>query len=254
MIVVFAIFAFTILTLFRQKHLSDMKNDFIANVSHELKTPIGTGLIALKVLQERESDGSCPGRLEMLAVLQRQLQRLDRLVLRVVDLTINETSGLTLERAVVSLHPVLTRMFEDFKVQWQERDPETKLQLEATRDLVLLDEFQFVTAIQNILDNAMKYSSDCAVISLSTLNEGDFLEVRVADRGMGMKPQELSRIFDKFYRVGQGREHRVKGLGLGLYAAKAIVLAHGGTIHCTSRVQMGSTFVVRLPLHGVGGG
>ena len=245
---VFAIFAFTAMTLLRQKRLADMKNDFIANVSHELKTPLGTCAVALKVLRERPAGGSTPEGLAMVGVVERQVARLNGLVERVVALTVHDDPGLELDLRRVTLHPILRRVFEDFRVQSAGRAPRLAIELNAGRDLVALDEFHFTTALGNLLDNALKYSPDPADIRLSCTEAGDELVVAVADRGVGIASREQGRIFEKFYRVATGYVHQAKGLGLGLYAARAIARAHGGRIECQSAPGRGSTFRIVLPM------
>lgn len=247
------VFVFTIRNWLRQKNLSDMKSDFINNVSHELKTPLSTIAVAGKSLQNEKIIQNPAMTREMVKVIERQTHRLQSLINQVLDLTVWEKEALPLKQKTEHVHQILAQLLTDFQLRVSDKPVTLHKEFKAQNDVVLLDRFHFTTAINNLLDNGIKYSIEAPHLFISTQNKHDFLEIQISDQGIGMDKHTIQHIFEKFYRGQTGDIHNVKGLGLGLYYVQKSIAAHGGTVEVSSKKGKGSTFFVQLPLEKVSG-
>ncbi len=242
------VFVYTIYHWQKQKKMSDMKSDFINNISHELKTPLATIAVANKSLQNGKIASNPILAANMVQVIDRQSKRLQQLINQVLDLTIWERTNPILEKEKVEINGFLETIVADFRLKQKDKALDLETQFHVPSIELNIDEFHLTTVISNLLDNAVKYSNGKPVIRLKTKQKDNFLQIYIEDKGMGMDSETQQYIFDKFYRGQKGNLHTVKGLGLGLYYARKSIEAHGGTIEVQSKKGEGSTFVLQLPI------
>lgn len=262
-VVILVCFYVAVNTILKQKKLSDVKNDFINNMTHELKTPISTIALATDMASENIHSGlgtpfaapDLPDRLDRyLGIIREENKRLGTHVEKVLQMALLDKGEVKLKEVTVNMHDVITSVLNSLSVQIEQRGGEVELDFEASEELVQGDELHLANVLYNLVDNAIKYSPDELQLTLRTCNEKGGIRIDVADRGLGMTRDQTQRIFDKFYRVPTGNLHNVKGFGLGLSYVKKMVHAHHGTIQVKSQPDEGSVFSVWLPiLEGQGG-
>ncbi|MBP6573372.1 MAG: HAMP domain-containing histidine kinase [Flavobacteriales bacterium] len=248
-LIVFGFFAYSVWVILKQKKLSEMKNDFIGNMTHELKTPISTIALSSEVISDPDIVNE-PDRLrEYARIIRSENERLRTQVERVLQLATLDKDQLDLKREPVDMHQVARDVVEHFKLPLQERNVRLDVELNATNATVLGDRVHLNNALANLLDNALKYGPDDSSISLRTRSKGGELLVTVQDHGIGIRKEDLKHIFERFYRVHTGNVHTVKGFGLGLHYVQQISHAHGGGVNVSSEIGKGSTFTLSLPLN-----
>jgi two-component system phosphate regulon sensor histidine kinase PhoR len=246
-VIVFAFFAYSVWVILRQKRIGQMKNDFIGNMTHELKTPISTIALSSEVLTDPGIVHE-PERLRSYAnIIRTENERLRTQVERVLQLSTLDKGELHLKRETVDMHKVLREVASSFRVQLAERAGELRIDAHAAKAQVTGDPVHLTNAVFNLVDNAVKYSPEKPVVSVTTSNDGRWLHVAVKDNGIGIKREDLRHIFERFYRVHTGNVHNVKGFGLGLHYVDEIVRAHGGRITVDSEPGKGSVFTLELP-------
>lgn len=247
--IIIAIFIFTLWIIFRQKKLSEMKTDFVNNMTHELKTPISTISLASQML----NDNSIPVENKNLAHISRiidtESKRLGVQVEKVLQMAIFDRGKLKLKYKVSNLNELIGNSIENFRIQINKRGGSIEWTPGAEKDLVKVDEVHFTNVISNLLDNAIKYCRDIPEIKASTRNENDSIILMIRDNGIGISKENQKRIFEKFYRVPTGNVHNVKGFGLGLSYVKKIIEIHNGNINLKSEINKGTRFDISLPLH-----
>lgn len=247
-LIVFSFFAYSVWVILKQKKLSEMKNDFIGNMTHELKTPISTIALSAEVLSD-PAIVSEPDRLrEYARIIRSENERLRTQVERVLQLSTLDKETLQLRREKVDMHQLVREVGDSLKLPMQERKVELRLELDAELHTVLGDRVHLTNALFNLLDNALKYGPDGAEITIGTRSKGGELTVSVKDHGIGIRKEDLGLVFERFYRVHTGNVHNVKGFGLGLHYVQQIAHAHGGGISAQSELGKGSTFTLSLPL------
>jgi two-component system, OmpR family, phosphate regulon sensor histidine kinase PhoR len=252
-IIIIAAFYLTVHTMLRQKKLGDIKNDFINNMTHEFKTPIATISLAVdamkneKVLQDRQKIGYFS------SIIKEENQRMNRQVETILKASQLERQEVDLNLVPVHVHEVIKEVVDNFALQLQDKKGRAEVLLNAENDLVNADEVHFSNLINNLIDNAVKYSKDNTPLQLkiTTQNTPKHLVIKVEDNGIGMSKETIKRVFERFYRAHTGNLHNVKGFGLGLSYVKTMVHAHGGEIRVDSTLGKGSTFVVELPLRKI---
>lgn len=241
-------FGYTIHTILLQKKLSEMKTDFINNMTHEFKTPVATIMIASEALRDPELTTD-KNRIDRLAnIIYDENVRLGSHIERVLNIAKIDKGDLTLEHKEVEMNDLLAAIVDSMSLQLQKRNANIELDLQARQSTVMGDELHLSNIIFNLLDNANKYSPQEPQIKISTQNSGKHLIIRVADKGIGMSRDQLSKIFDQFYRIPTGNLHDVKGFGLGLSYVSNIVKKLHGTIKVRSEKDKGSEFEISLPL------
>lgn len=250
-VILLIIFLYTIILAFRQKKLTEMKTDFINNMTHELKTPISTISLAGQMLSDpsiRKSQSS----LEHLSeVITEESKRLRFQVEKVLQMSVFDNTGSALKFSVVDANNVIANVVNTFKIKVEKYGGSLTTLLNATDTDIRVDEMQFTNVIFNLLDNAVKYMDEDRepLLEITTSDiSGNRLEIRIKDNGIGIKKDDLKRIFDKFYRVSTGNRHDVKGFGLGLAYVRKMITMFGGTISAESDYGKGSTFIITLPL------
>ena len=247
-LIICSAFYVTVSALFKQKKTSEIKNDFINNMTHEFKTPLATISLAVdamrneKVLQDREKMGYFSG------IIKEENKRMNKQVETILQASLMERQEIQLNKVPIHVHEVIDNVLDNFQLQLADKNSKTVLQLNATADLIEGDDVHFTNLISNLVDNAVKYSKENLVIKISTVNTGKHIQVRIEDNGIGMNKETQKRIFEKFYRAHTGNVHNVKGFGLGLSYVKTMVDAHGGKIKVESATGRGTTFIIDMPL------
>lgn len=245
------IFIYTIVMIFRQKKLSEMKSDFVNNMTHELKTPISTISLAGQMLSDPTISKSPTSIAHLSEVITEESKRLRFQVEKVLHLSVIDDASSTLNFTEVDANDIISSVVNTFKLKVEKQGGSLTTNLAATDAEVTVDEMQFTNVIFNLLDNALKYMREDADPELEIDTKdlpGNRLEIRVKDNGIGIRKEDVKRIFEKFYRVSTGNRHDVKGFGLGLAYVKKMISVFGGTISVESEFGKGSTFVIDLPL------
>lgn len=256
-LVILACFYIAISTIVRQKKLADIKNDFINNMTHELKTPISTISLAVEMAGEQlgayqpetdKSDSDETRRLtRYLGIVRDETRRLGSHVEKVLQMALLDRGEIKLALAPVNVHDVIETVLNNMSLQLETRHGEVDLAFEADNELVQADAIHLTNILTNLVDNAIKYSPGEPHLTINTQSLPDGVSIRVSDEGLGMTKEQLSRIFEKFYRVPTGNRHDVKGFGLGLSYVKKMVDEHQGRITVESQPGAGSTFELVLP-------
>lgn len=252
-VILLIIFLYTVILIFRQKKLSEMKTDFINNMTHELKTPISTISLAGQMLSDPSIRKSPASLAHLSEVITDESKRLRFQVEKVLQMSVFDNTGSALKFADIDANNIIESVANTFKIKVEKYGGSISTNIEAPEAEVRIDEMQFTNVIFNLLDNAVKYMKEDEEpqLEISTRNiSGNKLEIRVSDNGIGIKKDDLKRIFEKFYRVSTGNRHDVKGFGLGLAYVKKMITLFGGTITVESELGKGSTFIITLPLSG----
>jgi signal transduction histidine kinase len=249
--ILLVIFLYTIVTAFRQKKLTEMKNDFINNMTHEFKTPISTISLAAQMLNDDSVRKSQNMLQHISTVINDETKRLRFQVEKVLQMSMFERQKATLKLQDVDANVVIANIIHTFKIKVEKYGGHLDAELNAEEATVHVDEMHFTNVIFNLLDNAVKYRREDVPLELiATTNEisGNRLEITICDNGIGIKKEDLKKIFDKFYRVSTGNRHDVKGFGLGLAYVQKMVRELGGEIRVESEVNVGTKFIIILPL------
>lgn len=241
-------FGYTIHSILMQKKISEMKTDFINNMTHEFKTPVATIMIASEALKDSELTLDKRSIDRLANIIYDENVRLGSHIERVLNIAKIEKGDLKLEHKEVEMNDLLAAIVDSMSLQLQKRNASIELDLSANRAIVMGDELHLSNVIFNLLDNANKYSPSNPQIKISTFSSGKNMIIRVADQGIGMSKDQLSKIFDQFYRIPTGNLHDVKGFGLGLSYVNNIVKRMNGTIKVKSEKDVGSEFEISLPL------
>ena len=239
---------FCLLEIMKQKKLSSIKNDFINNMTHELKTPIATISLASQMLKDG-SVSHAPESIHRIAgIVHDESKRLTSLVEKVLQSALFTETRMKLKKKSLHVNSFIEDMAQKFALRVEGNGGELYTYLEAESDEVYVDEMHFTNVISNILDNAIKYCERKPEISIYSRNRGNNILVSIVDNGIGIAPRDLKMIFERFYRVSTGNRHDVKGFGLGLSYVKTIVEAHGGRVSAESQEGKGTRFDILLPL------
>ena len=241
-------FGYTIHSILMQKKISEMKTDFINNMTHEFKTPVATIMIASEALKDPELKAD-KTRIDRLAnIIYDENVRLGSHIERVLNIAKIDKGDLRLEQKDVDMNDLLAAIVDSMSLQLQKRNASIELDLKAKHSIVAGDELHLSNVIFNLIDNANKYSPENPRIKISTFNTGKNLIIQVSDKGIGMSRDHLSKIFDQFYRIPTGNLHDVKGFGLGLSYVNNIVKRLNGTVRVKSEKDIGSEFEISLPI------
>lgn len=240
-------FALTIRTMLGQKKLSEIKGDFINNMTHELKTPLATISLAIDAIgNEKVMDNKDKIRY-FSGIIKEENKRMNKQVESILQSALLEKDELSLNLQPIDVHQLISSTVENLQLQLDGKNGKVQLQLNAHQPIIKADEVHFSNLIFNLLDNAIKYSKDNLEVRISTTNTRKNLVISIADNGIGMSRDTVNRIFEKFYRAHTGNVHNVKGFGLGLSYVKAIVDAHKGKIRVESILGKGSRFTLEFP-------
>lgn len=249
-IVLLITFVFTIVVIFRQKRYSEIKNDFINNMTHELKTPISSISLAAQMLNDESVDKSPQMMKHLGGIINDESKRLRFLVEKVLQMSMFDKKTVTFKEKELDLNEMVENIAQSFRLRVEHTGGKIYTEIEAIDSAIYVDEVHFQNAITNLLDNAVKYrkQDEPLDIYLRTWNDEERLYLSIRDTGQGIKKENLKKIFDKFYRVHTGNKHDVKGFGLGLAYVKKIIDLHQGTIRAESELGKGTKFTISLPL------
>jgi two-component system phosphate regulon sensor histidine kinase PhoR len=245
--IIFLTFWLSIYLIVRQKKISEMKSDFINNMTHEFKTPIATISIAAdsianeKVIREEEKVRFFAG------MIRKENIRMNEQVERILQIARLDRKEFEFNFQTTNIHSLIEEAVNGILLQVEQRGGKIEIHLDAVNPVVTTDPTHFTNLVYNLLDNANKYSPEAPVIKVSTINSPKGINLTVEDNGMGMSKAVQARIFDKFYRLPSGNVHNIKGFGLGLSYIKAILEANNGAIKVHSEPGKGSRFVVFIP-------
>lgn len=240
-------FIYAIKVIIRQKALSDIKNDFINNMTHEFKTPLATVSLAVEALQDPELSNQDKFRARYLGIIKEENKRLVSQVENVLQAAALDKKDFKLKIEKINLSDLLESNVDQMSLQLEKRDGKISFINKLKDPVIEGDAFHITHIFNNLLDNANKYSPEKPVIKIEAKDDGDEVIVSIQDLGMGMTKESQRKIFDKFYRVPTGNLHDVKGFGLGLSYVKTMLEAHKGDIHVHSELGKGSTFTINLP-------
>jgi two-component system, OmpR family, phosphate regulon sensor histidine kinase PhoR len=246
-IVVVYSFSYTVTTIFRQKRLSEMKNDFINNMTHEFKTPISTISLACEALSDPDMRSSEETASTYVNMIRDENKRLAGMAEKILQTAVIDKGQLTIRRESIDVHEIISNVIRNLRIQVEIKDGEFITKFGAANPRIEGDRVHVTNLIYNLLDNANKYTPRRPLIRVSTENTGNGLTIIIEDNGIGISKAEQKKIFDKLYRVPTGNIHEIRGFGLGLSYVKAIVEEHHGKIGVESEVGKGSRFKVFLP-------
>lgn len=237
----------TFAVIFRQKKLSEIRNDFVNNMTHELKTPIATISLASQMLSDKNIPEEARNTAELASVITDESNRLRILVEKVLQTAIFEKAKLDLDKKKSNIHDVILRAVDAFRLQVNGRGGIISTFLDAPDPKVQIDEPNFFNVFLNLIDNALKYTTRVPEITITTSAWHSGIAITVSDNGIGISRDHVKHIFEKFYRVPSGNTHNIKGFGLGLSYVKKIVDEHHGTIRVESQVNKGTRIIIHLP-------
>ena len=249
-LLIISIFGYAVYTIMTQKKISEIKNDFINNMTHEFKTPISTVSLACEALQDEDVKKNDHFLKRYISIIEAENKRLGLQVEKVLQMATLDKKDFKLKLETLDVHEVIDRALENVNLQIEKREGVINKKLSASSKEVVSDEVHLTNIIYNLLDNANKYSRDKPEITISTKNQNGGIVVEISDKGIGMSREVMNRIFEKFYREPTGNLHDVKGFGLGLTYVKTMLDALGGSIGVKSDIAKGSTFEIYLPQHG----
>ncbi len=246
-ILVLVFFGYSLNIIIRQKRLSEVKTDFINNMTHELKTPISTIGLSSETLMRGDFTND-PDKLKRYAgIIYKENKRLEHQVERVLNVAKLDKEQLVLKKEEIDLHELLEEAKENFEINQLEQGGTIELDLQATSGLLTADPVHITNVVYNLLDNAVKYCDKTPEVVLRTREDKKGIIFEIIDNGIGIKKEDQKMIFDKFYRVPTGNLHNVKGFGLGLYYVKLIIDAHHGKLDLKSSPGKGTSFSILLP-------
>ena len=246
--VVLVFFMFAVSVIFRQKRLSEVKTDFINNMTHELKTPISTIGLSAEMIMRTDFTNDSEKLQQYAGIIFKENKRLEHQVERVLKVAKLEKDKITLSKEKFDVHELLEEVKDNFLFNQNESGGTIQLDMNATTESISADPVHISNVVYNLIDNAIKYCKATPHITIHSKSDGKWFYLDIEDNGIGMKRDDIKMIFDKFYRVPTGNLHDVKGFGLGLHYVKLIIDEHDGQINVKSILDKGSTFSIKLPL------
>ncbi len=243
-------FMFTLYIIFRQKKVTELKNDFINNMTHEFKTPVSTISLAAQMLADDSVSKSPQMMQHVTGIINDEAKRLRFQVEKVLQISLFDEQKATLKTRELDVNELVTGVVNTFALKVEKNGGTIVTHLDATQPIVMGDEMHITNVVFNLLDNAVKYKRDDDPLRLTirTWNESGKFCLSIQDNGIGIKKENLKRVFDRFYRVHTGNVHDVKGFGLGLAYVKKVIQDHRGTIRAESELGVGTKFIIVLPL------
>jgi two-component system phosphate regulon sensor histidine kinase PhoR len=230
-----------------QRRLADIKNDFISNITHELKTPIATVNVAIEAMKSFNVLNDTKRTQEYLDISASELKRLSLLVDKVLKLSMFEKKEIELKKEWFNLHELVKEVMSSMRLQFEKQKTIMSMSITGDKLDIKADRLHITSVVYNLLDNALKYSNQGSKIDINITSHPQYIELNVSDNGIGISEEFRSKIFEQFFRVPSGDRHNIKGYGLGLSYVNHIVKIHRGLIKVESELGKGSTFSVRLP-------
>lgn len=245
-----AVLGFTIYMILKQNRVTEMKNDFVSNMTHELKTPVSTISLASQMLRDDHLEKSPDMIRHITGVIGAESKRLDNLVEKVLMVSLYEKERIQMNFVPLSIHDILLGVIRSFQIKVEEIGGRIEFDTPATSFKIKADEMNLTNVFSNLMENSCKYrkQEQPLLIKIAYNIQKDKIAIIVEDNGLGMKKEYVKKIFDKFYRVSSGNRHDVKGFGLGLPYVKKVVAAHQGLIMVDSTLGVGTKFTIILPL------
>jgi signal transduction histidine kinase len=231
----------------KEKELAHLRNDFMSNMSHELKTPVSTISVALEALSNFNAADNENLRKEYIDISKTEVERLGLLVDKALNISLFEQGRFVYNKQSLDLNVAIKSVLRTLKVQLDNQQVDLNYNSEGSHFYLMADNTHMINVIHNLIENAIKYSTKTPQIKISLSESSDYLELRVSDKGRGIAPSFQDKIFDKFFRVPQGNTHNTKGHGLGLSYVKEVISNHGGEIKVKSALGEGTTFIIYLP-------
>jgi two-component system phosphate regulon sensor histidine kinase PhoR len=247
-IIIISAFGVTIQALLRQKKLSEIKTDFINNMTHEFKTPLATISLAVDALRNEKVQQNVEKMNYFSGIIKEENKRMNKHVETILQAALLDKQELKLNMQKVNAHTLVQNALNNHQLQIKDIDGSIELHLNATNDAIIADEAHFTNLLSNLFDNAIKYSKENFLLKVSTSNQGKNIQIKIQDNGIGMNKETTKRIFEKFYRAHTGNVHNVKGFGLGMSYVKTVIDVHKGHIKVDSTLGKGSCFTVVVPL------
>lgn len=233
--------------LMHQRRLAQVKNEFVSNITHELKTPIATVGVAIEALKNFNALNDPQRTREYLDISAAEVHRLGLLVDKVLKLSMFENREIALHRENVDLLELTQEVMASMKLQFEKQQAQITLETEGNNFIVEADKLHITSVIYNLLDNALKYSKEKPEIDVTLVSHKEHVSLSVSDKGIGIPKEYKGKIFEKFFRIPGGDRHNIKGYGLGLSYVNHIVQRHMGFVEVKSELGKGSTFTVHLP-------
>lgn len=247
-IIIFAAFYVTVRTLFNQKKLSEIKSDFINNMTHEFKTPLATISLAVDALRNEKVQADVNKINYFSGIIKEENKRMNSQVETILQAALLEKKELQFKNKKINANIVIATVLDAYALQLNNKQGKCCLELDAQNDNIEVDELHFTNAISNLIDNAIKYSKENLVIKVKSYSSNTKYFFEIEDNGIGMSKETAKNIFEKFYRAHTGNVHNVKGFGLGMNYVKTVITAMNGDIKVNSILGKGSTFIVEIPL------
>ena len=264
MLLVIVFFAYSLFVILKQRRLSEIQKDFINNMTHEFKTPISTIAISTEVLKNPDTVHHPERLLNYVTIIQNENGRLRQQVDRVLQVARLDKESVNLKLELLGIENIVRGAIANFDLPLKEKNGAIQLTITATQLAVMGDKLHLTNVMNNLLDNALKYTERLPNIQINIFNSScawpsnnwysfkkrsiPAVSITVADNGIGISPENLKRVFQQFYRVPTGNVHNVKGFGIGLHYVKLMTEAHGGFVSSASKLHVGSTFTITLPL------
>jgi two-component system phosphate regulon sensor histidine kinase PhoR len=246
-VIIILSFTYTFIMFFRQGKLSELKTDFINNMTHEFKTPVSTISLACEALNDKDIQKSDELYHTYINIINEENKRLGLMAERILQSAALEKGDLVLHKEMTDLHDVLTDVIRNIGIQIEIKDGQIIKEFNAKNSNVEIDRMHLVNVVQNLLDNANKYTPVKPQIIVATRDIADGIVLSIQDNGIGISKADQKKIFDKLYRVPEGNIHNFKGFGLGLSYVKTVVESHGGSVKLESELKKGTKFEVFLP-------
>lgn len=247
-LIILTAFGVTVSALLRQKKLSEIKTDFINNMTHEFKTPLATISLAVDALRNEKVMQNAEKMNYFSGIIKEENKRMNKHVETILQAALLDRQELKLEMKSVHINELVQKVVNNYHLQIEDKQGKIELHLDAKKDEILADEGHFTNLLSNLVDNAIKYSKENLIIKITTTNLGKNVLIKVQDNGIGMSKETVKRMFEKFYRAHTGNIHNVKGFGLGMSYVKTVIDVHKGKIKVDSTLGKGSCFTVEMPI------
>jgi two-component system phosphate regulon sensor histidine kinase PhoR len=245
--IIIAAFFITVKTLLNQKKMSEIKSDFINNMTHEFKTPLATISLAVDALRNDKVHSDKTKWQYFNNIIKEENKRMNKHVETILQAALMEKQEFKLNFVSLHLHELINNVTRNFQLQLQEKNSKIEYLLNAGNDVIEADEVHFSNVISNLIDNAIKYSKENLTIKIITHSTEKYVVLQIQDNGIGMSKETVKRVFEKFYRAHTGNLHNVKGFGLGMSYVKSVIDEHKGKIKVESVLGKGSTFTMEIP-------
>lgn len=240
-------FVYTITTIFRQKKLSEMKNDFINNMTHEFKTPISTISLTCEALTDKDVPKTETGFDNYINIISEENKRLGSMAEKILQTAVIDKGQLNLHKELIDIHTIIEDVIHSIQIHVDVKNGSISKSFKARNHYITADKTHITNVIYNLFDNAIKYTPDKPCILISTQNMLKGISIVISDNGIGISKANQKKIFEKLYRVSTGNVHNVKGFGLGLHYVKTIIESHGGHVDVESELKKGTKIKIYLP-------